>query len=425
MAIRRCPYCRAIIDEQDQYCNNCGTQLLFPEDELIEEDIPGEKLTHEDVEKDESEELKTEDEYLVDEGDEEEPGGPGAEEEEDASSEVEEEKMKEPVELTEGEELKTGDDLEEEKIEEEEEEVKIVEEPENEKKDEEIGEIKDEGKAEENELEQEEAEVREEISAGKEELTFKTEELDRMGPTVEQAKEEIDRYLESLKEKSQAKEEKRTAEPKEKIPSLTGVLEKEVLDTGDGLPPWANKIKEPSPPSEILEIEENQRERTTEDEKKLFDTDTDRAWSRERTTDSGIGIPERVTRSLTQESLPFEQGVPMKTDTEEEDDRELEESEDFEPEPEDEEEAGGAPPAALDLSSKLKARVFDVLFVTAIWLISIWLASRSMMVNPFRLVFASAVPVLIFYGILLVAYFLLFLFFLGETLGDRLFLTRD
>ncbi len=44
MAIKRCPYCRSIIDERDQFCNNCGTQLLFPEDEFIEEEIPGEKL---------------------------------------------------------------------------------------------------------------------------------------------------------------------------------------------------------------------------------------------------------------------------------------------------------------------------------------------------------------------------------------------
>ncbi len=49
MAIRRCPYCRAIIEEDDQYCKNCGTQLLFPEDEQIEEDIPGDKITHADV----------------------------------------------------------------------------------------------------------------------------------------------------------------------------------------------------------------------------------------------------------------------------------------------------------------------------------------------------------------------------------------
>ena len=50
MAIKRCPYCRAIIDEKDQYCNNCGTQLLFPEDAVVEEDIKGEKIVDADVE---------------------------------------------------------------------------------------------------------------------------------------------------------------------------------------------------------------------------------------------------------------------------------------------------------------------------------------------------------------------------------------
>ena len=50
MAIIRCPYCHAIIDENDKYCNNCGTQLLFNEDEEIEEEIPGEKIIDADVE---------------------------------------------------------------------------------------------------------------------------------------------------------------------------------------------------------------------------------------------------------------------------------------------------------------------------------------------------------------------------------------
>jgi hypothetical protein len=48
MAIRRCPYCKAIIDESQKYCNNCGTQLLFPEDEGVEEAIKGEKIVDED-----------------------------------------------------------------------------------------------------------------------------------------------------------------------------------------------------------------------------------------------------------------------------------------------------------------------------------------------------------------------------------------
>jgi len=50
MAITRCPYCHAIIDENDKYCNNCGTQLLFADDEEIEEEIPGEKIVDAPVE---------------------------------------------------------------------------------------------------------------------------------------------------------------------------------------------------------------------------------------------------------------------------------------------------------------------------------------------------------------------------------------
>src|SRR4030042_1234436 len=38
MAITRCPYCRAIIDEKDRFCTNCGTQLLYAEDAGVEED---------------------------------------------------------------------------------------------------------------------------------------------------------------------------------------------------------------------------------------------------------------------------------------------------------------------------------------------------------------------------------------------------
>ena len=37
MGIKRCPYCRALISDQDEFCKNCGTRLLFPEDEEIEE----------------------------------------------------------------------------------------------------------------------------------------------------------------------------------------------------------------------------------------------------------------------------------------------------------------------------------------------------------------------------------------------------
>ncbi|MGB2764309.1 MAG: zinc ribbon domain-containing protein, partial [Candidatus Aminicenantaceae bacterium] len=56
------PYCKAIIDQGSEYCSNCGTQLLFPEDEFIEEEIPGDKIVEEEEEEEEaqSEEEKVE-----------------------------------------------------------------------------------------------------------------------------------------------------------------------------------------------------------------------------------------------------------------------------------------------------------------------------------------------------------------------------
>ncbi|MCX6564968.1 MAG: hypothetical protein NTW38_00845 [Candidatus Aminicenantes bacterium] len=64
MAIRRCPYCKAIIDESQKYCNNCGTQLLFPDDDQGEEPIKGEKIVDEDF-PDKGEERESEE--IVDE----------------------------------------------------------------------------------------------------------------------------------------------------------------------------------------------------------------------------------------------------------------------------------------------------------------------------------------------------------------------
>ena len=48
MALKKCPYCQAIIDDKIEYCSSCGTQLLFPEDEALEEDIPGDKIIDKD-----------------------------------------------------------------------------------------------------------------------------------------------------------------------------------------------------------------------------------------------------------------------------------------------------------------------------------------------------------------------------------------
>ena len=81
MAIRRCPYCKAIIDGVAEYCSNCGTQLLFPEDESKEEEIPGDKIVEEEKEE----------ETLESKGEEEEKEEPSPESEEEEGEEEKEE----------------------------------------------------------------------------------------------------------------------------------------------------------------------------------------------------------------------------------------------------------------------------------------------------------------------------------------------
>jgi len=69
----------------------------------------------------------------------------------------------------------------------------------------------------------------------------------------------------------------------------------------------------------------------------------------------------------------------------------------------------------------LKARAFDFVFIAAFSLICLGLASRLMQVSLFGLISASGPPVLVFYFVLLLFYFGFFVLFLGETPGDRLF----
>jgi len=73
----------------------------------------------------------------------------------------------------------------------------------------------------------------------------------------------------------------------------------------------------------------------------------------------------------------------------------------------------------------LKAKTFDFLFIGAFWLVALWVAARSMDATLFELLSVTSAPVLLLYGVLLGLYFFLFKFFLGETLGDRLFKERE
>ncbi len=428
MAIKRCPYCKAIIDEDDKYCDNCGTQLLFPEDEFVEEEIPGDKI----VDEEEPEEETTEEE---------------ATEEQELEGELEDEE----------EFLEDGEEGREEEVEErvEDEESESVT-PEREfDADEEEPEVRRTGEVEEaaetDESDAERAELEKETGPGEPEPEPELSDKEREEEEVEEEEEEfqapdlttaegpvepcsppsesasLEEPLPPAKEiearESRAEEPQRADEPKRpverkresdklyevsledddlvfKTKKLDGTIDeiirarKPVPDT-ESLPPWAHRIRE-TPAT--VEPDEEPREEPSE---------TRREW----TTDSGIGIPERVTQG----TLPFAdtRGPAAPTFGQEKDHVE-EGTQDVTTEGL---EAGR--PGSLTL--KLRAKLVDWVFVTVLWAISLYFTAQVLGVSFFRLLFGSPVPVLVFYVILLGLYFFLFLYFLGETLGDHYF----
>jgi hypothetical protein len=385
MAIRRCPYCKAIIDEQDKYCNNCGTQLLFPEDEFVEEEIPGDKIIDEEEEKKEEPEGKDtgegpeleaelEDEEEDEEEEEEEPEGLRL----DADDEEEDEEEKGTDESG---ERAGGDEKEAEpgtsKVD-----AGLEE---NEDKPGVIDKAKDEEKAEEEEGEA----FRQEEESSEDEVRG-----EEPGPAEQEEPEENadKKYEVSLEE------DELVIKTKE-MTRLTGTTDRATAgegrppDTGS-LPPWASRIRET--PAAVEPEDETWAEPNP--------------LSREWTTDSGIGIPEKITQA----ALPFaDTRGPSGTPPGQEKDHVEEETDDVTAE-----EETGRP---RSLSMKLRAKLVDWIFVTALWVISLWFTAEVVGVSFFRLLFGSPLPVLAFYAILLILYFFLFLYFLGETLGDHYF----
>jgi hypothetical protein len=118
---------------------------------------------------------------------------------------------------------------------------------------------------------------------------------------------------------------------------------------------------------------------------------------------------------VTQVTLPFSDTAVAATAEEKEEVAEAEEKEEVEAE---------TRPRA-EFSLKLKSKLVDLVFITALWLITLWFTAQVIGVSFLRLIAGSPVPVLAFYFILLLLYFFLFLYFLGETLGDHYFSEED
>ena len=416
MAIRRCPYCKAIIDEQDKYCNNCGTQLLFPEDEFVEEEIPGDKIVDKDKTKEEELEERGETEEAKSEEEEE-------EEEEEKKEKEEEEGEEKEEDDDDSEELAEPDEKEEDDEDKDEEGEDIVEEDEELENEKDQLELEAEGALEEGEPAQEEEEELEEpvegVKAGEpigtaalvdelhkkyqvtieeDELVFKTKDLDNLTKAVDEGKEKLEEFLSSYQ-----KEKAKDITPRE-VPALFQEGEEPGSTTKEFVPPWASGMKE-SPPS-TADLEEI-AEKGTKEEAGTGQAPMSPGW----TADSGIGIPEKVTQA----GLPFGTAAMPAAAGEKEEVTEEEERETHGAEP-------GQRPA---FSLKLKSKLVDLVFITALWLITLWFTAQVIGVSFLRVILGSPVPVLALYFILLLLYFFLFLYFLGETLGDHYFSEED
>lgn len=415
MAIRRCPYCKAIIDEGAEFCTNCGTQLLFPDDENIEEEIPGEKIVDEDQEEEEAGSAEKEEENGHFSGEREEP----FKEKPEKSSEVFEKDRGEvpPEPLVKEEDVFSGDlddgpeekqkdeewDVEESGGEDSVEPVPVESDSEIDSAELEEREIvkfidsikRDRGEApdlpppfkpEEQDLEEASPEPLPEDDLQAEEPEQEDESFGRsFSPSASQDEDSAQKPLGEVTGPPQVEESHPSPTPGEEFFKREGIR----VPTGS-LPPWASKIKEDQTP-DIFPAEDD-REGFPEAGEKEPDFGEETVSDEPFSTETEADLPEGVS----QKNLPFSEGSF-------DGDVEIHEKNVFR------------------RSAWLKSRLFDISIMAAVWLVAVVIASLVMNVGFFRLIGASALLLGVFFFILLAGYFFLFFFFLGETLGDYVF----
>ncbi|MBN2246943.1 MAG: zinc ribbon domain-containing protein [Candidatus Aminicenantes bacterium] len=441
VAIKKCPYCKAMIEEGAEYCSNCGTKLIFPEDEFIEEEIPGDRVREDDMAEDENgEDSLKEEEFASEEVEEEEASLELDESEVSADWEEVEEEIETPSESQAEETLasakpkkgkrsplgedrfgpippssKSWEDVEDGAVDTEVEPVENGEEAdepadqyEEVEELEEIDEVESVADEEDLELFPEEPSISPDPTTGEisdsqqmapmdqEEMTeaedkdFHTEDLENMVDPAEKEKEEIERFLDSLKKERQMRRE----------------ASEEITED---LPPWAENIKSASSEEEgEIELDESELESMKEEETKIelpaeeeepaeveyFEVETEEQPVLDDTP-SDIAIEEE---KLEQPSLfKKDEGRILFEGFSEKSKR------------------------GYRIKPKLVSRLFDVLLISFLWVVSIWGVSYILKMPIFEIVNRSIIPLLGFLGILLLIYFFLFYYFLGETLGDYIF----
>jgi hypothetical protein len=405
VAIRRCPYCKAIIDESQKYCNNCGTQLLFPEDESEEEDVKGEKIVDDDLSSTSEDDLE---ESL-------EPAGDEAELE------------KEEIDL---EDIIQGGSS-------------LPDEPEEPEKPERTGaELADAPPEEPKDLEIEKDDF---LRRAEEKLRSAAESGLDLGAEEEGEDEPEEKEFTAGGFEGEAQSE---------FDEILAELGKANPNAGakTDLPPWAESARGDQPEAEgavdLGEEEPGIEPAVAADGFAPGDTMDFQNEVMKRHESLGqksptIGIPESVTK--LQEDLPFLEKAEMpkkrkraaepENEDEEEDFRTSLSLEEEEKKEEEEKEKSAAeidevghPAAALPklgFFRSLKALFFDLVFVAFLWIVAMALAAGVMNVGVFPLLKEAGLPAGLLFLALLTGYFFLFLFFLGETLGRRLAAPKD
>lgn len=437
MAIKKCPYCKAFIEEDSEFCSNCGTKLIFPEDEDIEEEIPGERIIElEEQKASKSHPPEPPENIDLSESDEtgirlkdnlpEEPDLPSentfsspdqdtpdsvptenAEKEEGADEYAEEKEAAKDKET--GEYVELDEEAVDDEEEKEEEELfgpsADTPPPKGISPFDGIPELEDDQEL---ESETEDRKTHKSASPKTGSWLFPEEsapppakeeesaELEDTGDSSDKEKEEIERFLDSLKKERQ--------EIKARIKNVEG-----------DLPPWAEKMKSPTPRSREEEEERDEEEILNEGEIR----DSDESMDTREALDIPVaeepigetGEEMNISSEINMEETPsytgYNQGMLFGSEQEDSLKRKF------------------GLFSFLKMPRNLKSRLFDVLLIAALWLAALWIAAYLTQTPVLRLFAEAVLPALGFLAILTAVYFGLFLVFLRETLGDLLFSKED
>ncbi len=406
MAIRRCPYCKAIIDESQKYCNNCGTQLLFPEDDSNEEPIKGEKILDEDFKDDNK-------------GFDEPADDLGLEREEidlDAVFEGGEHFPDEPPEVIRPSGPRGA--------------TPPVKAPESETVEPPAGRrsSRPRGKPDSVESKNDTSEEIARLIAALEEKEKKGGETPEL-PLFENVPESEPETKAPPPAPPQAPLEQPEAEPRDEA------LEIPPEEPAPEPTSWENLLKKPATtdlengplpgaftPADELEAEEPAEiegppASSTSGDTMDFEEELFRHTPQAASAQTQMGIPEGVTGESAllpqedEEEKPPREEISRPLFREETPADLTAKTGSFEEE---------AVPKRPGFIRKIAALLFDVVFIGAVCLASLWLAARLMDVALFDLVSIARVSVGLYFLALLFGYFFLFLFFLGETLGGRM-----